>query len=395
MQTKNTVLMPVLALRGLLVYPHMVLTFDVGRAKSVASLEQAMLSNQRVFLVSQRNLDQEDPDLDGLQRVGTIAVIRQVMNLPGDTVRVLAEGECRGELKSITQTTPYLRGRVRRVEDSYEDGIAMQALVRTAHDLFNELSNASQRISEELADAVRDMDHPGELADVIAANVLTHLEDRQQILDELDTAARLEKLCTMLARETELADVEKQVQARIKKQIEKNQKDYYLREQIRAIQTELGDDETSEAEELRKRMEETPLNEEARKKAEKEIERLSHMPSGSPEIGMSHTYVEWILDLPWGKETEDDLDLNRARKILDRDHYGLEKVKERIIEYLAVLQSYSCGSAKLGLRTFYCRMNNMKILPYHYTTPTRKTQVLFRRKSCPLPSAALYGRILA
>ena len=338
MQTYKTSLMPVLALRGLLVYPHMVLTFDVGRAKSVASLEQAMLSNQRVFLVSQKNLDQEDPDLEGLQRVGTVAVIRQVMNLPGDTVRVLAEGECRGELKAITQTTPYLRGRVRRVEDSYEDGIAMQALVRTAHDLFGELANASQRISEELADAVRDLDHPGELADVIAANVLTHLEDRQQILDELDTAARLEKLCTMLARETELADVEKQVQARIKKQIEKNQKDYYLREQIRAIQTELGDDETGEADDLRKRMEETPLNEEARKKCEKEIERLSHMSPGSPEVGMSHTYIEWILDLPWGKETEDNLNLTRARKVLDEDHYGLEKVKERIVEYLAVLQ---------------------------------------------------------
>ncbi|MBR5344386.1 MAG: endopeptidase La [Clostridia bacterium] len=338
MQTYKTSLMPVLALRGLLVYPHMVLTFDVGRAKSVASLEQAMLSNQRVFLVSQKNLDQEDPDLEGLQRVGTVAVIRQVMNLPGDTVRVLAEGECRGELKAITQTTPYLRGRVRRVEDSYEDGIAMQALVRTAHDLFGELANASQRISEELADAVRDLDHPGELADVIAANVLTHLEDRQQILDELDTATRLEKLCTMLARETELADVEKQVQARIKKQIEKNQKDYYLREQIRAIQTELGDDETSEADDLRKRMEETPLNEEARKKCEKEIERLSHMSPGSPEVGMNHTYIEWILDLPWGKETEDNLNLARARKVLDEDHYGLEKVKERIVEYLAVLQ---------------------------------------------------------
>ncbi len=338
MQTKNTVLMPVLALRGLLVYPHMVLTFDVGRPKSVAGLEQAMLANQRVFLVSQRDMDQEDPGLEGLQRVGTVAVIRQVMNLPGDTVRVLAEGECRGELLAITQTAPYLRGRVRRVPDTAEDSIAIQALVRTAHDLFDELAKASQRISEEVADAVRDLDQPGELADVIAANVLTHLEDRQQILDELDTASRLEKLCTMLARETELADVEKQVQARIKKQIEKNQKDYYLREQIRAIQTELGDDEAGEADELRKRMEETPLNEEARKKCEKEIERLSHMSPGSPEVGMSHTYIEWILDLPWGKETEDNLDLARARRVLDEDHYGLEKVKERIIEYLAVLQ---------------------------------------------------------
>ena len=334
----NTTLMPVLALRGLLVFPHMVLTFDVGRPKSVASLEHAMLTNQRVFLVAQKDVDQEDPGMADLHAVGTIAVVRQVMNLPGDMVRVLAEGERRGELKSVTQTEPYLRGRVRRVEDKVEDSIALQALVRTTHDFFGELAEASSRISEETTEAIRDLNDPGELADVIAANVLIHMEDRQQILDELDTAARLEKLCSMLARETELADVEKQVQARIKKQIEKNQKDYYLREQIRAIQTELGDDDTSEVEELRRRIEETPLNEEARKKAEKELDRLARMAPGTPEIGMSHTYIEWILDLPWGKETEDNLNLARARKVLEEDHYGLEKVKERIIEYLAVLQ---------------------------------------------------------
>ncbi|MBR4459734.1 MAG: endopeptidase La [Clostridia bacterium] len=330
--------MPVLALRGLMVFPHMVLTFDVGRQKSVAALEQAMLTDQHILLIAQRDADQEDPGEDGLFRVGTIAVIRQVMNLPGDTVRVLAEGECRGELKALTQTSPYLRGKVRRVEDAADDSVGMQALVRTAQDLFGELVQVSQRVSEETVESIRDLREPGELCDVIAANVLTHAEERQQILEELDTAARLEKLCTFLARETELADVEKQVQARIKKQIEKNQKDYYLREQIRAIQTELGDDESGEVEELRARMEKTPLNEEARKKCAKELERLSRMAPGTPEIGVSHTYIEWILDLPWGVETRDNLDLKRARRILDRDHYGLEKVKERIVEYLAVLQ---------------------------------------------------------
>ncbi len=337
-KAKGSTLMPVLPLRGLLVFPHMVLTFDVGRPKSVAGLERAMLNNQRIFLVTQRDAEQEDPGQDELQTVGTIAVIRQVMNLPGDTVRVLAEGECRGELLSLTSSEPYLRGRVRKAEDSAEDSIAMQALVRTAHDLFAELAQTSQHINEEIADAIRDMNSPGELADIIAANVLTRLEDRQAILDELDVGRRLERLCTMLARETELADVEKQVQARVKSQVEKNQKDYYLREQIRAIQTELGEDETSENNELRERLEKTPLNEEARRKVEKELDRIARMAPGSPETGMSQTYVEWILDLPWGVETEDDLDLARARKVLDEDHYGLEKVKERIIEYLAVLQ---------------------------------------------------------
>ena len=182
------------------------------------------------------------------------------------------------------------------------------------------------------------MDSPEQIADIIAANVLSHVEDRQRILEELDLKRRLESLCGILARETELVGVEKQVQARIKKQIEKNQKDYYLREQIKAIQTELGDTESTDVEDLRERMEKTPLNEEARQKCEKELERLSRMAPGTPEIGVSRTYVEWILDLPWGVTTADNLDLKRARKVLAQDHYGLEKVKERIVEYLAVLR---------------------------------------------------------
>ncbi|MCI5955663.1 MAG: endopeptidase La, partial [Clostridiales bacterium] len=186
--------------------------------------------------------------------------------------------------------------------------------------------------------SVMDVDKPDQLADIIAANVLTRLEDRQAILEKLKVKDRLEALCAILLRETELADVEKQVQARIKKQIEKNQKDYYLREQIKAIQTELGDKDGTDVEELRERLANTPLNDEAREKADKELERLSRMAPGTPEIGVSRTYVEWILDLPWGKTTIDNLDLKRARRILEEDHYGLEKVKERIIEYLAVLR---------------------------------------------------------
>ena len=338
MSKKQAVVMPLLALRGLMVFPHMVLTFDVGRSKSVASLEQAMLQNQRIFLVGQRSADVEDPKIDDLYHVGTIAVIRQVMNLPGDTVRVLVEGECRGVLQELQQEEPWMRGRILRVEDVVEDTVEMQALLRTTQDLFEELSRVSQRLSEEAMEGIRGLTEPGELVDIIAANVLTHAEDRQEILEELDLKRRMERVCTILAREIELADVEKQVQARIKSQIERNQKDYYLREQIRAIQTELGDTEESEVDELRKRMEETPLSEEARKKVEKELDRLSRMAPGSPDISVSHNYVEWILDLPWGKETEDQLDLKCARKVLDEDHYGLEKVKERIIEYLAVLQ---------------------------------------------------------
>lgn len=336
---KSTVTLPVLALRGLMVFPHMVLHFDVGRAKSVAALETAMMENQKVFLVCQMDAEIEDPDVDDLCRVGTIASVKQVMNLPGDNLRVLVEGEQRGVLTAVTQEEPYLQGAIQPVADVLpRDRTELQALIRVTHEAFEEYARTSQRVSQETVTSIREVEDAAQLADVIAANVLNHVEDRQRVLEEANIMRRLESLCGILVRETELAGVEKQVQARIKKQIEKNQKDYYLREQIKAIQTELGDAEATDVEELRARMEQTPLNEEARQRCAKEIERLSRMAPGTPEVGMARTYIEWILDLPWGKTTPDNLDLKRARKVLAQDHYGLEKVKERIVEYLAVLR---------------------------------------------------------
>ena len=330
--------LPVLPLRGLMIFPNMVLHFDVGRQKSVAALEQAMMARQQIFLVSQKQDEAEDPGLKDLCRVGTVAEIRQVMNLPGENIRVLVEGKSRGVIREVLEEEPCLKARIQVYADRNPRTAEAKALLRTCQDLFDEYARTSQRVSQDSVESVRNMDKIGETADLLAANVLTKREERQQILEELDPLKRLEKICVILMRETDMADTEKQIQARIKKQVEKNQKDYYLREQIKAIQTELGDrDETEEAD-LRKRMEETPLNEEARSKCEKELDRLSHMQPGSPESSVSQTYIEWILDLPWGKETEDNLDLNRAREILNRDHYGMDDVKERIIEYLAVLQ---------------------------------------------------------
>ena len=336
---KATITMPVLALRGLMVFPYMVLHFDVGRPRSVAALEHAMLTDQRIFLTAQQDTEIEDPTAEDLCRVGTVAVVRQVMNLPGDSLRVLVEGEKRATLEKMTQDDPFFEGKIRVLEESCTaDDIELAALVRAVKDFFEEYGQASQRVSQETVNSIREVDNAAQIADIIAANVLTKLEDRQKVLEETDIAARLDVLCTILAREIELVGVEKQVQARVKKQLERNQKDYYLREQIKAIQTELGDGEATDVEELRARMEKTPLNDEARQRVEKEIERLSRMAPGTPEVGMARTYIEWILDLPWGKETEDNLSLARARKVLAKDHYGLEKVKERIVEYLAVLQ---------------------------------------------------------
>ena len=331
--------MPVLPLRGLMVFPHMVLHFDVGRPKSVAALEKAMLEDQHIFLVAQRDAELEDPHLEDLCRVGTIAQIKQVLNLPGDSIRVLVEGKNRAVLTRIIEEEPCMIASVRPVREEIEEpSPEMDALMRTAREYFEAYCTASMRVPQETMRSVMEVDKPDHLADVIAANVLTRMEDRQAILEKTKVQDRLEALCAILLRETELADVEKQVQARIKRQIEKNQTDYYLREQIKAIQTELGDKEATDVEDLRERLAKTPLNDEAREKAEKELERLSRMAPGTPEVGVSRTYIEWILDLPWGKMTQDNLDLKRARRILEEDHYGLEKVKERIIEYLAVLR---------------------------------------------------------
>ena len=338
MKKNQTIELPVLPLRGLMLFPNMVLHFDVGRKKSLAALEQGMMDKQKVFLVSQKSDDTEDPEWGDLCKVGTIAEVKQVMNLPGENIRVLVEGTARGVVQEKLSEEPCLKAVIKVCEDRTVRSADAKALLRTAQDLFEEFTKTSQRVSQDTVELIRAVDKPGEEADLLAANVLTKREDRQAILDELNPVARLEKVCAILMRETDIADTEKQIQARIRKQVEKNQKDYYLREQIKAIQTELGDGDETDTADLRKKLAETPLNEEARAKCEKELDRLSRMAPGSPEASVSQTYVEWILDLPWGKETEDNLDLNRAREILNRDHYGLEDVKERIIEYLAVLR---------------------------------------------------------
>ncbi|MBE5813620.1 MAG: endopeptidase La [Clostridiales bacterium] len=330
--------LPVLPLRGIMVFPHMVMHFDVGRPKSVAALEKAMMEDQRIFLVTQKDAEVEDPVRTDLYTVGTVARVKQVLNLPGDSIRVLVEGLHRAVLVHVLETEPFMMGDVRSVPRAQCDALELEALVRTTHQYFEELARVSKRVSQETLHSVLSVTDPEQLADIIAANVLTDLADRQSILETLKVSDRLEAVCRILLRETELSDVEKQVQSRIKTQIEQNHKDYYLREQIKAIQTELGDKDATEVEELRERLSKTPLNDEARQKAEKEIDRLSQMPPGVPEINVSRTYIEWILDLPWGKTTQDQLDLKRARKVLDQEHYGMEQVKERIIEYLAVLR---------------------------------------------------------
>ncbi len=334
---KKSVTLPMLPLRGLMLFPHMVLHFDVGREKSVTALEQAMTNDQRIFLTAQVDVDVDEPEDSDIYRVGTIATIKQLLKLPSDNLRVLVEGVSRATLRAITQEDPYMEGALDEIIPSpVPMSIETDALLHTAHSCFEEYCRASGRISTETMQHVMEIEDPGELADVIAANVMTKLEDRQGVLEEFDSLKRLESVCAALMRETELASVEKKVQARVRKQIEQNQKDYFLREQIKAIQTELGDKDATDVQDLREKLETTPMNDEAHERVERELDRLSHMVPGSPEIGVSRTYIETILELPWGHYTPDNLDLKRARRVLAEDHYGLTEVKERVIEYLAV-----------------------------------------------------------
>ncbi len=327
---------PLIPLRGLMVFPRMILHFDVGRVASVAALEKAMMQDQQLVLAVQRDEGKEDPGFEDLWPVGMVAQIKQVVSLPGDALRVLVEGRERVVLQKL-DTEENVPVAVCGADTTAVDPLEMEALYRALRSALQQYTESGASVSPETMRAIANVRDAETLADQIAANILTKYEDRLEILQEIQPDRRVEKLILSLNRETALTEVERSVQARLKKLVDKNQKDYYLREQIRAIQEELGDADQSLTEDLRAKAAKLPLNDEAKEKVERELTRMERMAPGSPEIVISQTYVEWILDLPWGKYTQDNLDIKRARKILDEDHYGLKKVKERIIEYLAVL----------------------------------------------------------
>ncbi len=333
---KNTVL-PVIPLRGLMVFPNMVLHFDVGRERSIAALEAAMVKDQTVFLIAQRSIETEEPVISDLYTIGTVAKIKQVINLPGETLRVLAEGLYRAELLELIPGEKFSLAQITGKEKAEKDEDEVLVLTRIVRQLFEKYSRASGRFSPETARSILNVNDPEKLADIMASNLLSELEERQDMLEKPTLTARLEALCALLKKESQLVEVENRVQERLKVLLDKNQKDFYLHEQIRAIQEELGETETAEIDSLREQLSRLPLNEEAKEKAEKELDKLAHMPPGSPDIAVSRGWVEWIISLPWGRYTKDDLDLDRARRVLNEDHYAMDKVKERVIEYLAVL----------------------------------------------------------
>jgi ATP-dependent Lon protease len=320
----------------------MILHFDVGRTKSIKALEEAMVNNQLIFLVAQKDAQTDDPQEEDINRVGTISKVKQLLKLPGDTIRVLVEGLSRAEITEITQTEPFIMSEVveRMILEPVYDKVEMEAIIRKVHAVFEEYVQLSNKVSPDTMVSVMTIEDPGQLADVIAANIMLKQESKQEILNQFDPKARLEQLLVILSKEIEILEIEKNISARVKKQIDKNQREYYLREQLKAIQNELGDKDgiTGEVNEYKEKIAEAKLPEEVEKKALKEVDRLLKMPLGSAEGSVVRNYLDWILDLPWNETTEERFDLKEAEAILNADHYGLEKVKERILEYLAIRQ---------------------------------------------------------
>ena len=334
--------LPVLPLRGLTAFPNMIVHFDVGRMMSIRALEAAMKNGQTIFLTAQRELKTDTPTPSDLYQIGTICQIRQILRLPGDNIRVLVEGKTRAlahNFIAAEKDEDCMYAEVEELED-YVYGVTerrAQALVRTAQERFSEYAQYASRLSPDVELTVAEGGDPGYLADYIAQNIPVDVAAKQEILEELGITRRLVMVIRMLGEETEVLKIENEIQDELKTQIDKNQKEYYLREQIKVIQTELGEqDVAAEAESYRARVLDLKLPKECEDKLIREVDRFAKLSGSTAEQGVVRTYLDTVLDLPWNKKSEERHDLAEAQAILDRDHYGMEKVKERIMEFLAV-----------------------------------------------------------
>lgn len=335
--------LPLIPLRGLSIFPYMILNFDIGRDLSLKALDEAMLNDDLVFLTSQKEADMDDPTEEDFYHVGTISKVKQMIRLPGDTVRVLVEGVSRGKIKEINNDEGYYKVVVEEIiysnnDEELETEPEVEAFVRNVFDAFEEYINIGNRVSPEILISLADIDDVDRYIDTIASNIFLKPNQKQQILEEFDIKKRLELIYSILLEEIDILKIEKKITLRVKKQMNKVQKEYYLREQLRAIQKELGEEEdiNSEAEEYREKLDKLKLPKATREKINKEIDKFSKISPMSPDVSVSRNYLDTIFSLPWNKETKDKLDIKKAKDILDEDHYGLEKVKDRILEYLAV-----------------------------------------------------------
>jgi len=331
---------PVLPLRDIVVFPHMIVPLFVGREKSVRALEEVMQDDRQILLSSQIDPAVDDPDSDGIFRVGVLASVLQLLKLPDGTVKVLVEGKSRVRITEYLENDRFFEARAEALTELPGDASTVEALVRSVGEEFERYAKVKKNIPEEALAAVSDTREPAKLADLVAGHLGVDVAQKQELLETLSVAERLEKVYGQMQGEMSVLQVEKKIKTRVKSQMERTQREYYLNEQMKAIQRELGDGEdgSNEIAELEERVAATKLSKEAREKADAEIKKLKSMAPMSAEATVVRNYLEWMLSIPWGVKSRVKKDLGRAQKVLDDDHYGLEKVKERIVEYLAVQQ---------------------------------------------------------
>lgn len=332
--------LPLIPIRGIGIFPDAVIHFDIGREKSINALEEAMLEDSDIFLTVQKEADKDNPKEDDFYEVGVICKIKQMIKMPGDNIRVLVEGQTRAKISSITQEEPYFQVELQEYIYNYSNPLTdeMEAIVRLTLDNFEEYSMIYTKIAPDAVSYLQEVKNPDKLADLVASYIYLKQEQKQSLLEIFDPYERLEALNAILNKEIKVLEIENEISESVKKQVGEFQKDYYLKEQLRAIQKELGEDESTEFEvdEYLRKIQAAKMPKEVKEKAEKEINKLLKISPASPDAGVIRTYVDWLLDLPWDKKTKDNTDLKKAREILAEDHYGLEDVKERILEYLAV-----------------------------------------------------------
>ena len=335
---KTTIELPLLPLRDVVVYPHMVIPLFVGREKSIEALEAAMSGEKQILLLAQKNPADDDPGEDALYRVGTVATVLQLLKLPDGTVKVLVEGEQRGSVEQFLEIDGHVRAEVQLIDETDAPDRESEVFVRTLLGQFEQYVQLGKKVPAEVLSSLNSIDEPGRLVDTMAAHMALKIEQKQEILEIIELPARVEHVLALLDAEIDLLQVEKRIRGRVKKQMERSQREYYLNEQMKAIQKELGDGEEghNEVEELKKRIDAAGLPKDALAKATTELNKLKQMSPMSAEATVVRTYIDWLVQVPWQAQSKVRLDLARAESILDADHYGLEEVKERILEYLAV-----------------------------------------------------------
>ena len=332
--------MPVLPLRGLAVFPNMTVHFDVAREASIKALDEAMAGAKPVFLVAQRDMTVETPEKKDLYSVGTVAQLKQILRMPGDNVRVVAEGTVRGKLLSLTRRDDCLYGQVEELDPPsvLRSSARTEALIRQIYGLFEAYTELSPKLSSETFLRLLASDDPGYIADQIAQNVPMRVEDKQAILEQTVPVRRLEQVSRILRREVDILQAGEELEAKLHEQLYASQRDYFLREQLKVLKRELGEDEDSETEEYREKLAKLPVSDEVREKLAREIDRLEKQPFGSADGAVLRNYLDVCLELPWGRRTKERVNVSAVRKTLDADHFGLDKVKKRILEYVAVRQ---------------------------------------------------------